>query len=109
VYHTSGKEPPNGLIGVVHAMNIDVGGVEVKVPVFVIEDCVQDLLLGRPWERAVRASIINEDDGSVTVRIHSEDGRRAVRFTGIAANHERNCEYAKHPSNPHISIDPLKV
>jgi hypothetical protein len=108
-YHQSGRTPPNGMIGVVHALSIDVGGVEVKLPVFVVEEAFQDLILGRPWERAVRAIITNNNDGSVSVQIHSEDGRRAVRFTGVTGDHERNREFAKHAVSPRVSIDPLKV
>jgi len=83
-YHQSGKAPPNGMIGVVHALSIDVSGVEVKLPVFVMEEAFQDLILGRPWERAVRAILTNNNDGSVSVQIHSEDGRCAVRFTSVS-------------------------
>jgi hypothetical protein len=108
-YHQSGKAPPNGMIGVIHALSIDVGGVEVKLPVFIVEDAFQDLILGRPWERAVRAIITNNNDGSTSVQIHSEDGRRAVRFTGVSGEHERNREFAKRAVNPRVSIDPLKV
>ena len=108
-YHQSGKTPPNGMIGVIHALSIDVGGVEVKIPVFVVEEAFQDLILGRPWERAVRAILTNNNDGSVSVQIHSEDGRRAVRFTGVTGEHERNREFAKHAVSPRVSIDPLKV
>jgi hypothetical protein len=108
-YHQSGKAPPNGMIGVIHALSVDVGNVEVKIPVFVVEEAFQDLILGRPWERAVRAIITNNNDGSTTVQIHSEDGRRAVRFTGVTGEHERNREFAKRAVNPLVSIDPLKV
>jgi len=108
-YHQNGKSPPNGMKGVVHALSIDVGGVEVKLPVFVVEEAFQDLILGRPWERAVRAILTNNNDGSVSVQIHSEDGRRAVRFTGVSGEHERNREFAKRAVRPRVSIDPLKV
>ena len=54
-------------IGCCHDVSIDVDGVEVKLPLFVVEHCNFDLILGRPWERAVRAHYINEDDGSYTI------------------------------------------
>ena len=92
-----------------NSLLIDVGGVEVKLPVFVVEEAFQDLILGRPWECAVRAIITNNNDGSESVQIHSEDGRRAVRFTCVTADHERNREFAKHAVSPCVSIDPLKV
>jgi hypothetical protein len=108
-YHQSRKAPPNGMIGVIHALSIDVGGVEVKIPVFVVKEAFRDLILGRPWERAVWAILANNNDGSVSVQIHSEDGHCAVRFTGVTGDHERNCEFVKRAVNPHVSIDPLKV
>ena len=69
----------HGPIGVCHAAPIDIGGVEVSQPIFIVEHCNQDLILGRPWERAVRAEYVNEDDGSLTVRVKSPDGRRNPR------------------------------
>ena len=75
---------------------MDIGGVDVDVPIFVVEDSIQDLLLGRPWERAVRASFVNEDDGSYTVLIKSLDGRRIVKFCAATASHECNREFAHH-------------
>ena len=41
--------------GVGHSVSVKVGGVEVDVPIFVLEEAVQKLILGRPWERKVRA------------------------------------------------------
>lgn len=42
------KSPPDGCVGVCHGLPVDIGGVEVKVPVFVVEESSHDLLLGRP-------------------------------------------------------------
>jgi hypothetical protein len=50
-----------------------------------LEHSNADLILGRPWERAVRASYINEDNGSYTVRIKSPDGHREVKFCAVKA------------------------
>jgi len=49
-YNTESELEGSGPIGVCHAVPIDIGGVEVKQPVFVVEYATQDLLLGRPWE-----------------------------------------------------------
>jgi hypothetical protein len=96
-------------IGVCHSIAVDVGGVEVNLPVFVVESCSHDLILGRPWERATRAEFVNEDDGSLTVIVKSQDGRRIVEFCGCKAEHERNREFARHPDEPFGGGDPLKV
>jgi hypothetical protein len=56
-------------IGCCHDVSIDVDNVEVKLPVFVVEYCNSDIILGRPWERMMRAQYISEDDGSLTVKV----------------------------------------
>jgi hypothetical protein len=96
-YAKAKEQAPNDLLGVCHEVKLSVGGVEAIVPVFVVEDTDNDLILGRPWEREVRAHLINEDDGSVTVVIKSKDGRRIVRFCAVKADHERNRAFARQP------------
>ena len=76
------------LMGVCHNVSIVIGGVGVKVHIFVNQQAKYDLLLGRPWERAVRAEYQNRDDGSLWCKIRSPDGRRIVRFCAVPANHE---------------------
>jgi hypothetical protein len=96
-------------IGCCHDVSIDVGGVEVRLPVFVVEHCNSDIILGRPWERMVRAQYFNEDDGSLTVFIRSLDGRRVVKFCAVKGEHERNREYVRHAEEGVIGDDFLKV
>src|SRR5579871_4477299 len=81
---------PSELVGVCHDVLIDIGGVAVKQHIFVVEHCNADLLLGRPWERAVRATADNMDNGELIVTIRSPDGRREVKFIAAHAEHERN-------------------
>jgi hypothetical protein len=99
----------NTLVGVCHGVKLSVGGVEATVPVFVVDDANADLLLGRPWERLVRATFTNEEDGSYTCVIKSDDGRRIVRFCAMKADHERIREYARPPAAGLIGGDWLKV
>ena len=89
------KSPPDGCVGVCHGLPVDIGGVEVKVPVFVVEESSHDLLLGRPWGKMARAMFINEDNGDYVCRIKSPDGRRIVQFVAARANHPRNRSYAR--------------
>jgi hypothetical protein len=84
-------------------MSVDIGGVTVAVPIFVVEKTAQELLLGRPWERAVRAVFVNEDDGTYSVTIKSPDDRRIVRFCAAPPNHERNRSFARS-----TTLEPLK-
>jgi hypothetical protein len=95
-FNTPNEAKASGILGLCHKVSVDIDGVEVDVPIFVVEDSVQDLLLGWPWERAVRASYVNEDDGSYTVHIKNPDGHRVVKFCAVTAIHERNREFARH-------------
>jgi hypothetical protein len=97
-FNNADGDKASGVLGLCHKMSVDIGGVEVHVPIFVVEDSVQDLLLGRPWEKATRASFVNEDDGSYTVHIKSPDGRRIVKFCAVTAIHERDRHFARHAS-----------
>ena len=47
----------HGCLGLCHAVPVDIGGVEVKVPIFVMEDSEHDLLLGRPMGKDGACSI----------------------------------------------------
>jgi len=104
----AGKESEaSGCIGVCHRMRVDIGGVEVALPVFIVEHTAHDLMLGRPWERLVRAQYMNEDDGSLTAKIKSIDGRRVVQFVAMKANDERNREFAREEEGK--SIDGMNL
>ena len=96
-------------IGVCHNVSLDVGGVMVKLSIFVVRHSNADLILGRPWERAVRAQYINEDDGSYTMIIKSPDERRVVEFCAVKGEHERNREHIRHAEERTVGQDPLKV
>ena len=94
-FNTGSETEAHGCLGVCHSVPIDIGGVEVKVPVFIMSDSNQDLLLGRPWARMARANFNNEDDGSYTCRIKSPDGRRIVQFCAAKADNPRNRSFAR--------------
>jgi len=57
------KTEARGPLGVCHKVTIDVGGVAVRIPVFIVEESSTDLLLGQPWNRITRSAVIHEDDG----------------------------------------------
>jgi hypothetical protein len=78
------------VLGVLHDVPVNVGGVVVKQHVFVISYLPAGLILGRPWERSTRATYANEDDGSLTVTIRTPDNMKEVQFIAAAAEHERN-------------------
>jgi len=70
-YDTDSELDGKGPIGVCHDVPINLGGVEVKQHVFVVEHSNADLILGRPWERAVRARMIGRIPFESKVRMDS--------------------------------------
>src|SRR5437588_11055037 len=59
---------------------VDIGGVEIEVPVFVLEEASQQFILGQLWERLARAQYDNRDDGSLYISITSLDSRQRAVF-----------------------------
>jgi len=94
---TEAKLNDAGVIGVCHEVPVDIGGVEIPVHLFVVAHCNSDVILGRPWYRAARVNVSNEDDGSCMFTIRSLDGRRMVEFMAVKPNHERNRQFAREP------------
>ena len=60
-----------------------------------MENLSQDVILGRPWERVVRAEDDNRDDGSCYTTISDEEGNYAT-LCSVPSNHERNRRKARH-------------
>ena len=76
--------------GVCHSGSVNVEGVEVNLPIFVLKDAAQNLILGGPWERKVRAPYDNRDDGSLYIMISTPDDQRRVVFFAVRKSDERN-------------------
>ena len=83
------------VLGVLHNVMVDIGGIEVKQHIFVIRYLPAKLILGRPWGRSAYAVFANEDDGSYTVTIRSPDRMREVKFLASPAEHKRNREFVR--------------
>jgi hypothetical protein len=97
-------EEKGNLIGVCHGVLVGVGGVEVKQHIFVVHQLGNtDLILGRPWERMVRAQKINMDDGSYKIQIKSLDGTRKVEFIAVPVQHERIREFVRPKESQGVS------
>jgi len=60
--------------GICHDVEVTIGGIVTRCRVSVLENLSQDIILGRPWERLVRAKHDNRDDGSCYTTIHDERG-----------------------------------
>ena len=63
-------------------MKIEVGGIEVRLPTFVVDEHSSIDLLGMPWIKKVRAVQAIEHHGSLMMHIHSVDWRRAAAVKG---------------------------
>ena len=68
---------------------------EVDVPIFVLEEAAQNLILGRPWERKVRAQYDNRDNGSLYITISTQNDQRRVVFCAVGKFDERNWDRAR--------------
>ena len=76
----------NSTISRVHRLcrevEVSIGGVKKVLPFFIMEYLVQDVILGRPWERMVRVKYNNRDDGSLFLTISDAEGiwRQFVQY-----------------------------
>ena len=80
--------------GVCHDVPVSVGGITARFRFFVMEKVSQDVIVGRLWERVVRAKHDNRDDGSCYTTISDEEGNSAT-FCSVPSNHERNRSKAR--------------
>jgi hypothetical protein len=80
----------NRVFGVCHSVSIDIGGVEITIPVFVLEGAAQDMILGRPWERKARAQYDNRENGSLYITISTLDNQRRAVFCAVGEHNDRN-------------------
>lgn len=70
---------------------MNIGDVEINVPIFVLEEAAQDLILGRPWERKARAQYDNrDDDDSLFITIPAPDDLRKIVFSAMGKTDKSN-------------------
>ena len=75
--------------GLCREVEVSVGRVKKVLPFFVMEYLAQDVILGRHWERMVKAKHDNRDDGSLSLTISDAEGNSST-FCAVPADHERN-------------------
>lgn len=78
------------LYGACPNVNVMIGDVKTEANFFVQESSSYPIILGQPYIVATRMETKVMDDGSAYARIRSHDGKRAVQFLTVYANHERN-------------------
>jgi Aspartyl protease len=87
------------LSGVCHSVPIEVGGVVDRFHVFVTEKCAHDIILGRPWESAMRATYRNDEDGACWLGIKSKDGTKEIQILVSEPNNPRNRNTVRGPES----------
>jgi len=75
--------------GICHDVPVTGRGITARYRFFVLQNISQDIILGRPWERMVRAKHDIRDDRSSFTTIYDECGNAAT-FCSVPAHHERN-------------------
>ena len=76
--------------GVCHSVAVEVGGIEIPVPVFILEGASQEFILGRTWDQLARAQHDNRQDGSLYISITSLDDRKKATFCAVADRTDRD-------------------
>ena len=88
------------LFGAVPNISVAIGDVELEQHFFVQDECTYPIILGEPYITGARMETKVLDDGSAYARIRSQDGKRAVQFLTVRANHDRNRDYLRnHPAS----------
>ena len=82
------------ILGICNDVPIMVGGITARCSIFVLENLSQDVILGRAWERLVRAKHNNQDAGSFYTTIYNEE-ENAATFCSVPSNDERNRSRAR--------------
>ena len=71
-------------------MAVEVGGIEIPVPVFILEGASQEVNLGRTCDRLARAQHNNRQDGSLYISITSLDDRKKATVCAVADHTDRD-------------------
>ena len=69
---------------VCHSVAVEVGGIEIPVPVFILEGASQEFILGRTWDSLACTQHDHRQDGSLCISITSLDDRKKATFCAVA-------------------------
>ena len=78
------------LYGACPNVKVTIGDVSDEQNFFVQDRSTYPIILGQPFITASRMETKVMDNGSAYARIRSRDGKKAVQFLTVCANHERN-------------------
>ena len=78
------------VFGVCHSVAVEVGIIEIPVPVFNLEGASQEFILRRKWDRLACAQHDNRPDGSLYILLISLDDRKKATFCAVADRTDRD-------------------
>lgn len=78
------------LYGACPNVKVTIGDVSDEQHFFVQDRSTYPIILGQPYITATRMETKVMDNGSAYARIRSRDGKKAIQFLTVCANHERN-------------------
>jgi hypothetical protein len=91
------------LYGACPNVSVLIGDVKDEQNFFVQASSTYPVILGQPYITATRMETKVMDNGSAYARIRSRDGKQAVQFLTVCANHERNRETLRAHPLPRVS------
>ena len=77
---------------VCETVSISIDSITIPVSVFVVKRSDHELLLKRPFQRAVRMNSINMNDRSLEMVLHSLNEKKRMSFLKVPAEHVSNKE-----------------
>jgi hypothetical protein len=77
-------------LGICESVEVDIGGVKHRVPIWVLDQLDQTIILGRPFAHSSRLWIQNKEDGTTVCKVFSPDGANSVSFRAAQATAPEN-------------------
>ena len=71
-------------------MTVDIAGVYVSTPFFIVAELDYNLILGRLFKRKTRFILINYDDELITTTIYTTSGEKRVSIRTVPTKHRVN-------------------
>ncbi|KAJ9622087.1 hypothetical protein H2203_006968 [Taxawa tesnikishii (nom. ined.)] len=76
--------------GVAQGVVVRLGGVRIPTSFLVVDQPLNNIILGRPWERMSRLKAINHDDGTWEGTVYDRSGNVSTSFVGVRPHTDRN-------------------
>ena len=76
-------------------MAVEVGGIEILVPAFILEVASQEFILGRTWDRLMHAEYDKRQDSSLYIFITSLDAWKKAIPCAVADLTDRDRDWVR--------------